>query len=387
MRAEITDLQLAAVTERFAENFASRGELGAAVSVWHRGREVLSLHGGWRDRQMTLPWTEDTLVLTWSMTKGLAAACLLHILATDGIGLELPVARFWPEFAVNGKAAITLAELLSHRAGLMVCENPDVSIFDHAAVAAALAGQSPVRLFGFTQGYHARTYGFLVDELVRRLRAGQTAGSYWRAHFGEPLGLDFWIGLPAELDARVASVYPARLGAGKLPDPFYDALEDENSLTRRAFAGPRGLQSVASMNTPAARRASLPSLGGIGTAQAVAKFYAILAHGGEWNGRRYFPARLLEWMSHPLSTGPDAVLCHETVFTAGFMQDPVTAGGSKLRALFGPSDRAFGQPGAGGGHAFADPENDLAFAYVMNQMELGVLPNAKSLSLVAALYG
>ena len=383
----IIDLDLAAIRARFEENFADRGELGAAVSIWHEGREVLSLWGGWRDRQKTVPWTEDTLVLLWSITKGLSAASLLHLLAADGISLENPVAALWPEFAQNGKGAITLAELLSHRAGLMAMEDPNVSIFDHAAVAAALTAQPPIRLPGGGHGYHARTYGFLLDELVRRLRPSQTLGSYWREQLAEPLGLEIWIGLPEEQDTRVASVYPARMTAGQPLDAFYDALGDETSLTRRAFGGPRGLHSVASMNTPAAHRASLPSLGGIGTAKALGKFYALLANGGSLEGRTFFPPKVMRWMETRLASGPDAVLCLETAFSAGFMQDPLRGDGQKLRARFGPALSAFGQPGAGGGHAFADPENNIAFAYLMNQMELGVLPNAKSLSLVSAVYG
>jgi CubicO group peptidase (beta-lactamase class C family) len=381
------DTHLALLRTRFAENFAQRGELGAAVSIWQAGREVLSLCGGWRDRQQTVPWTEDTLVVVWSITKGLASACLLHILARDNIGLATPVAALWPEFGQNGKAALTLAELLSHRAGLMALEDAEVSIFDHAAVAAALAAQRPLQWPDAAHGYHARTYGFLLDELVRRLRPGHTLGSYWREQFGEPLDLDLWIGLPEAHEARVAAMYPARFSAGQPLDAFYDALADENSLTRRTFAAPRGLQSVASMNTPAAHRASLPSLGGIGSARALGKFYALLANGGRWEGRTFFPPPALAWMLTPLASGPDAVLCLETAFSAGFMQDPLGADGEKLRARFGPSRSAFGQPGAGGGHAFADPENNIAFAYLMNQMELGVLPTAKSLTLVSAIYG
>jgi CubicO group peptidase (beta-lactamase class C family) len=381
------DLPLATIRDRFAENFAQRGELGAAVSIWHQGREVLSLAHGWRDRQQTVPWTEDTLVLMWSITKGLAAACLLHALSADGIGLETPVAAVWPEFGRNGKAGITLAELLSHRAGLMALADPDAAILDHAAVAAALASQAPAIAPGVRHGYHARTYGFLLDELIRRLRPAHTLGSYWREQFAEPLGLDLWIGLPQEQDHRVASIYPARVALGQQMDAFYEALADEASLTRRTFAGPRGLASVASMNTPVARRASLPSMGGIGTARALGKFYAMLANGGALDGRTFYSPATILLMSTPLATGLDAVLCMETAFSAGFMQDPVGLDGNKVRQLFGPSYRAFGQPGAGGGHAFADPENNIAFAYLMNQMELGVLPNTKSLSLVSALYG
>ncbi len=381
-------MNLAKVRAHFEANFRERGELGASVSVWHGGEEVLSLANGWRDRQQTAPWTPGTLVLMWSITKGLASACLLHALATDAIPVETRVADLWPEFAAQGKGGITVAQLLSHQSGLAAMAEPDVSIFDHAAVAAALAAQAPCWPPGTAHGYGPRTFGFLVDELLRRLRPGQTVGTYWRQTFAEPLGLDLWIGLPDEQFARAANLYPARtvLGQEGPLGPFYEALADEKSLTRRAFSGPRGLHSVASMNTAEGRRASIPSFSGIGSAHALGKFYAMLANGGDLDGTRFFVPDTLLDMTTTLASGSDRILCLETAFSTGFMQDPTLADGRKVRSLYGPSLRAFGQPGAGGGHAFADPENNVAFAYLMNQMELGVMPNEKSLGMVAALY-
>lgn len=381
-------MNLEKVRACFEANFRERGELGASVSVWHQGEEVLALSAGWRDRQQTVPWTPDTLVLMWSITKGLASACLLHALAADGVPLATPVAALWPEFAANGKQQISLGSLLSHRSGLAAMADPEVSILDHAAVAAALAAQAPCWPPDTAHGYGPRTYGFLVDELLRRLRPGQTVGSYWRQTFAEPLGLDLWIGLPDEQASRVANIYPARtiLGQEGPLGPFYEALADEKSLTRRAFSGPRGLHSVASMNTAEARRLSIPSFSGIGSAHALGKFYALLANGGELAGTRLFSREILAEMSTTRTNGLDQILCLDTAFSAGFMQDPLDAAEEKTRQVYGPSRQAFGQPGAGGGHGFADPENLVAFAYLMNQMELGVLPNEKSLSMVAALY-
>ncbi len=381
-------MNLAAVQARFDENFRMRGELGASVSIWHEGREILSLADGWRDRQHTIPWTDDTLVLMWSITKGLAAACVLHALAADGVPLAAPVAALWPEFARNGKDAVTLAQLLSHQSGLAALAEPDVSILDHAAVAAALAAQAPWWPPGAAHGYGPRTFGFLADEILRRLRPGQTVATYWRQTFADPLGLDVWIGLPDEQTSRVASIFPARaiLGQEGPLGPFYDALADEKSLTRQAFAGPRGLHSVASMNTSEGRRASIPSFSGVGSARALGKFYAMLANGGQLDGQTFFTADTLRAMTQPLTNGPDRILCLETAFSAGFMQDPLDSDGRKTRRVYGPSLLAFGQPGAGGGHVFADPEHNVAFAYLMNQMELGVLPNDKSLLMVQALY-
>ena len=382
------DMNLAKVRACFEANFRERGELGAAVSIWQEGEEVLSLSDGWRDRQQTVPWTPGTLVLVWSITKGLAAACLLHALAADRVALSTPVAALWPEFAAAGKAGITLEGLLSHQSGLAAMADPEASILDHAAVAAALEAQAPCWAPGTAHGYGPRTFGFLVDELLRRLRPGQTVSSYWWRVFAEPLGLDLWIGLPDNQAGRVASVYPARtvLGQEGPLGPFYEALADEKSLTRRAFSAPRGLHSVASMNTAEGRRQTIASFSGIGSAHALGRFYAMLANGGGLDGTRFFAPETVAAMSNAQVSGMDRVLCLETAFSAGFMQDPLSAEGGKRRQVYGPSLRAFGQPGAGGSHVFADPEHNLAFAYVMNQMELGVLPNEKSLSMVRALY-
>ena len=364
----------------FAENFERFGELGAAVSVWQEGRSVLELHGGFCDAPREIPWREDTLVLVFSATKGLASACVLHVLQEREIGLERPVAEFWPEFAQNGKEAITLAQLLSHQAGLAALDEP-VAITDHAAVADALARQRPLWPPGEGHGYHARTFGFLLEELVRRID-GRTLGVYWREVFAEPLGLDFWIGLPAEENARTANIFAARAGGTPEPAAFYQALATPGTLARQVFGSPRGLQSISAMNAPENRALSLASLGGIGSARSLAKFYALLAEGGELEGKRIFSASTIAQMTTTLTAGIDRVFGILTAFSAGFMKDAPGAS----RRLFGPSPLAFGHPGAGGSHAFADPESRLAFAYVMNQMEQSVLPNEKSLRLVDALY-
>ena len=367
----------------FEENFASRGELGASVCVWQDGREVISFAGGWRDRHESQPWTEDTPVLVWSATKGPAAACVLHAMEACGLNLMTRVADVWPEFAAAGKEEITFAQALSHSAGLPVLD-VEASIFDHGAVAEAIAAQAPHWTPGTGHGYAPRLFGYFLDEVVRRL-SGATLGAYWRTHFAEPLGLDFWIGLPTEHLSRVASIFPAKSGPPK-GDRFYTAFATPGSFTIRAFGSPAGLQSVAAMNSPEARVASLPGFGGIGTARALAKFYAMLANGGALDGRVFFQQDTLAWMSTPLAQGDDRVLLMDTAFSAGFQCGPVSPSGEKTRALFGPSRRAFGHPGAGGSHAFADPDHRIAFAYVMNQMEPGVMPGTKAFGLIEALY-
>lgn len=370
--------------ERFAENFSQYGELGASVSVWQHGREIISLAQGWRDREQTQPWENTTPVLFWSATKGLAASCLLHALSAQSLDpITTRVAELWPEFAQNGKDRVTVAELLSHQAGLSALSTP-IEVWDYPRIVAALAAEAPHWPLGEGHGYHPRTFGFLVDELVRRVTK-QPVRDYWREQFGEPLGIDVWIGVPPESIDRVAPVFPARTAPPK-GDTFYTQFLTSGSFTARAFTSPRGLHSAAAMNHPDALSVGFPGFGGVGTAQGLAKFYGMLANGGVWEDHRFFDASELAWMTTTLTQGLDRVLLLETAFSCGFMRDPQDTEGRKLRTNFGPNPSAFGHPGAGGSHAFADPDSGISFAYVMNQMEPGVLPNAKALDLVAACY-
>ncbi|MEP7077382.1 MAG: serine hydrolase domain-containing protein [Chthoniobacterales bacterium] len=364
----------------FRDNFKSFGELGAAVSIWQHGQPILDLQGGFCDAQRERAWTADTLVLFWSATKGLGAACLLHVLQRENITLTSRVAEFWPSFAQAGKGEISLAQLLSHQAGLSALD-ASADVLDYGAVICALEKQEPLWPPGTAHGYHARTFGFLLDELVRRI-AGTPISDYWRAVFAEPLALDIWIGLPPSLNEPVATIYAAKAGKPPAPEAFYRDLATPGTLPRRSFTSPHGLHVVSAMNKPENRAAPIVSFGGIGSARALAKFYAMLANGGELEGRRFFEPRTIQLMTTTLAAGIDRVFGIPTAFSAGFMKDAPEA----ERNIFGPSLLAFGHPGAGGSHAFADPENKIAFAYVMNQMEQSLLPNEKSLRLVREIY-
>ncbi|HET6410379.1 MAG TPA: serine hydrolase domain-containing protein [Chthoniobacteraceae bacterium] len=369
----------------FDDNFSSGGELGASVSVWQDGRELANFAAGWCDRDQTQAWTADTPVLFWSATKGLASASVLHALQEGGLNpITLRVAKLWPEFAQAGKEDVTVGQLMSHQAGLSVLTEA-IEVWDYDRVVAALAAEAPHWVLGHGHGYHPRTFGFLMDELVRRI-TGVTLRNYWRRIFAEPLGIDVWIGVPEEDVDRVAPVFPAK-GAPSKDDLFYHEFFRAGSFTARAFTSPRGLHSAAALNKPEALTVGFPGFGGVGTARGLAKFYAMLAAGGSLDGRRYFEPASIDHMAATLVQGPDRVLHLETAFSCGFMRDPLDPNGKKIRKIFGPSLSAFGHPGAGGSHAFADPENGLAFAYVMNQMEPGVLPSAKAMRLVDATYG
>lgn len=365
---------LAAVERWFEGNFRERGEVGAAVSVWQGGREVLSLAGGTMDREGRQPWTAETLVPVWSSTKGMAAWACVTALRRAGLRLEQAVADVWPDFEQAGKGEMTFRQLLAHTGGLAILDER-VPILDHAAVVRALERQVPMGPVGVVQGYHARTFGFLLDEIVRRVTGAESLGRYFES-LREPLGAEFWLGLPEAEHGRVATLYPGRMTEALKEDAFMKAFQTAGSVTVRAFQSPVGLNAVADFNRPDTWRGGFPSMGGVGSAGGLGRLYAELAQVG-W-----------QELEETVSDANDAVLCQPMAFSAGMMKDSVEREtGWKRRSLFGPSLQAFGHPGAGGSLAFADPENGVAFAYVMNQMELGVLPGAKSLGLVRALYG
>ncbi|HYY13445.1 MAG TPA: serine hydrolase domain-containing protein [Chthoniobacterales bacterium] len=364
----------------FQENFVKFGELGAAVSIWQNGKVILDLYGGFKDARREHPWMADTLVLIWSATKGLGSACLLHVLQEHGIDIAERVAEFWPEFAQAGKERITLAQLLSHQAGLCALDR-QVDVLDYEKIIRALELQKPLWPPGSAHGYHARTFGFLLDELVRRI-ARTSVAEYWRKTFAEPLALDLWIGLPHDENPRVATMYAAKTGKPPEPKQFYADLTIPGTLARKAFTSPSGLHAVSAMNRAAVRAQTIVSFGGIGNAHSLAKFYALLANGGSMQGRSFFTEATLRWMTRTLSDGMDRVFEMRTAFSAGFMKDSQQA----RRRIFGTSTTSFGHPGAGGSHAFADPEHKLSFAYVMNQMKQSVLPNEKSLRLLSRMY-
>jgi CubicO group peptidase (beta-lactamase class C family) len=354
----------------FRKILAETASGGASLSLWQNGQRILSVHGG--NASPGIAWTETTPCLIWSASKGVAAAVTLHALQEKGIPLGSAVPDIWPEFTAAGKDRITIAELLSHRAGLSAAEQKGFAITDHEGVAEALARQAPNWDHDGSHGYGARTFGFLLDEVVRRV-SGETLGERWERLFREPLGLNLWFGLPEHLEPTAATVIAPKVPPS--PDPFSRAFGDPSSLTRRALSEPGGALTPSVMNTPAMRMASLPSLGALGNADSLARFYALLANGGGG----LFRSETLAAMRATLAKGPDRVLIDGTSFSAGFMTNEF--------GVYGPSRCAFGHPGAGGSLAFADDEHGFGFAFIPSAMHPGALPGPRTRKLLAALYG
>jgi CubicO group peptidase (beta-lactamase class C family) len=368
---------LGEVMEVFERNFHERGEIGASISIWWDGVEYLSLGQGWCEKEQLRPWTTETLVPVYSATKGPAAATLLMALEANGLGPETLVSSVWERFPLQDA---TFAHLLSHQCGLPALDQP-ADVLDHNAIVEAIELQKPAWALGEGHGYHPRTFGTLVDHPVRLL-TGMTLGDYWWKIIAVPLGLDFWIGLPEEEWPRVAKLYPGKAAPSDIEAGFYKEFNTPGTLTRRAFTSPRGLHAVHEMNHSGPWEAGLPAMGGIGTASSLAKFYQ--AAGGTLPGP--ISEKVRQALAGQRSAAYDKVLLKPTVFTCGCQQDPTDASGLKIRQLYGPSLAAFGHPGAGGSHAFVDPLSGISFAYVMNQMEMSVMPGPKCVDMVAALF-
>ena len=367
--------RFARVREAFAENFASLGESGAAVAVIDNGETVVDLWGGLADHRQTRPWTEDTLQLVFSATKGLAAATVLSLAETGELDLAAPVVDVWPEFAAGGKERVTTRQVLAHQAGLAAfaerispeeCNVPGFA-------AARLATQTPEWEPGTAHGYHAITVGFLLGEIVERV-TGRSLGTVWRERFGEPLGLETWIGLPSRHEARVTRLrqtpIPILTGPDEGQKASAAALVTKGSLTRRVFTNP---VQVGIFNSRELHAAEWPAANGITTARSLAFFYATLL-----DGRALSPATMATARA-PQSIGFDRVSLRESRFGLGFALAADSFGGSAGNARFGHA-------GAGGSVGFADPDTGVAFAYVMTQMHTQLTFDPRRDRLIAAVY-
>ena len=368
------------VAEVFAANFEERGEVGAACCVYRDGAPVVDLWAGLADRGTARPWTRDTIVITFSCTKGVTAVAANQLVERGKLDPDAPVASYWPEFAAQGKERIPVAWVLSHRAGLAAIDSPDLTLDDVAAwepVVEAIAAQAPNWEPGTAHGYHARTYGWITGELIRRV-TGRMPGAYVNEEIARPLGLDFFIGVPESQDHRVATLYPPTYDDPHLARLADEVLHDTSTLLGRVMGGPSGLFGYDDMwNTRRMRAAQLPSTNGHGDARVLARMYAACL--GEVDGVRLLEPATIARATQVRSSGTDCVLGRPLSFGLGFALDPT----------FGPvpGPAAFGHSGAGGSVAFADPEVGLSFAYVMNQMRLSTSEqDPRSQSLIRATY-
>lgn len=276
--------EFASVEAVFKENFAIRGEVGAALAVHVRGRPVVDLWGGLAEPAAGRAWERDTVQVVWSVTKGLVATCVAMLIDRGELDPGLPVCRYWPEFAAAGKRDVTVAQLLSHQAGLPFLDDPitlaQIAVPD--ALADALAAQRPAWEPGTAHGYHAVTWGFYASELIRRVD-GRTVGAFLSDEVAGPLGVDAHIGLPAAITPRLA-----HLTAIAPMDP--GAIDLASDLGRAMLAMPE-LAIPGADHDANVLAWEVPSGLGVTNARALARVYAVLCAGGTLDGVRLLSPR------------------------------------------------------------------------------------------------
>jgi len=350
----VCDPSFEAVRRAFVDNFAERGEVGAAVCVTCGGETVVDLVGGWRDAARTQPWTASTITGFYSVGKALLGLLLLRLVDEGRIGLDDPIASVWPEFAAEGKGGATIRHALCHRAGVPAIREhlTDDDLLDWQRMTGALAATEPWWTPGERHAYHTNTYGHLVGELVHRV-GGSMPGDALRALAG-PLGADVWFGVPLDEQPRCAEV----LWAPSQPIPTFDfdRLSGDLLLNALAHFNPPGYSSVGLANTPEWRLTQIGSTSGHGSAAGVARIYTELAAPD-----RLLSQDLLREATRAQSTGPCPILGEDVIFGLGF--DPTTT-----RRPLGPNPRSFGHFGTGGALGFADPDAEVGFGYVMNHV-------------------
>ena len=346
------------VRDAFAANFERHAEVGAACAIYVNGRQVIDLWGGVTTPGGSEPYTADTLQMVWSTTKGVTAI-VAHMLAQEGrLDFDAPVVEYWPEFAAEGKERIPVRWLFSHKAGLAAIDRP-LGLDDVLAwtpVVDALAAQKPLWEPGTTHGYHTYTFGWLAGEVIRRV-AGVSVGRFVAERIAKPLQLEFWIGLPEALNARVAPVIPPPTPPpGKPPDPFVTRVLDPTSLAHKSLTNPA--IPPAAFNEYPFRSAEVPAGNGIGTARALSRMYAACI--GEVDGVRLLEPETLAQATRTQAHGEDLVMGFETHYGTGF----------QLSYPFRPmaGNGSFGHYGSGGSVGFAHKGLGVSFGYVMNQM-------------------
>jgi CubicO group peptidase (beta-lactamase class C family) len=344
--------RFAAVRKTFADNLANGTDVGASFCATINGETVVDLWGGFADEGRTRAWEKDTIINVYSTTKTMTALTALLVADRGELDFNAPVARYWPEFAVNGKSQVKVSHLMSHSAGLSGWKEKigTKDVYDWEKVTSLLAAQAPFWEPGTACGYHAMTQGFLVGEVVRRV-TGKSVGTVFREEIAEPLGADFHIGLPASEDSRVADLIPPPPGTGL-------GAGSTNELLTNMSSNPA--VDVKETRTRAWRGAEIPAAGGTGNARAVAEIHTILANGGVAKGKRIMSEKGCRKALELQIEGTDLCLGIPVRYGMGFG----LAGG----AVPFPNRNSIYWGGYGGSLVVVDFDARATYSYVMNRM-------------------
>jgi CubicO group peptidase (beta-lactamase class C family) len=359
-----------AVREAFAANLAGGEDVGASFCATRNGEVVVDLWGGHADEARTRPWTRDTIVNVYSTTKTMTALTALLLADRGVLDFDAPVARYWPEFAANGKAEVKVRQLMSHSSGLSGWKEKisKHDLYDWEKVTSLLAAQAPFWEPGTAPGYHAITQGYLVGEVVRRV-AGKSLGTVFREEIAAPLDADFHIGLPASADDRVADL---------IPPPPGTAVGDGEQTELQANMSLNPGVDVGETRTRAWRGAEIPAAGGTGNARSIAQIHAILANGGVAGGRRFMSEAGCRKALELQIEGDDLILGMPARYGMGFG----LAGG----VLPLPNRNSLYWGGYGGSLAIIDMDARTSFGYAMNRMAPTTTGDMRALGLSMAMW-
>ncbi|WP_397403650.1 serine hydrolase domain-containing protein [Phenylobacterium sp.] len=355
----------------FEGHLASGQDIGASFCATLEGETVVDLWGGFADAEKTRAWERDTIVNVYSTTKTMTALTALLVADRGDLDFDAPVAKYWPEFAANGKAGVKVSHLMAHSAGLSGWEEPITNddLYDWEKVTSLLAAQAPYWEPGTAPGYHALTQGYLVGEVIRRV-TGRSLGTVFREEIAEPLGADFHIGLPAPEDHRVAHLIPPPPGAAIADGPAQSELQANMSSNP-------GIDVMAT-RTRGWRGAEIPAAGGTGNARSVAEIHAILANGGVAKGKRFLSEAGCRKALELQIEGTDLILGGPARFGLGFG----LAGGAV--PLPNPNSMFWG--GYGGSLVIIDMDARTTFAYAMNKMAGTTTGDMRAFALAMAMW-
>ena len=367
------------VVEAFKENYRLDQEIGSAVSVMIDGKPVVDIWGGYRGQTRTVPWDEHTTVCMMSVAKGITAIAFNMLVDRGLVDLDAPVAKYWPEFAQNGKEGILVRWLLDHTAAIPVLTTNPLypgAMFDREAYVKALEEQAPLWEPGTKAAYHVHNQGYLLGEVMRRV-TGKTVGPFLRAEVTGPLHAEYYIGgMSTEEQSHVAEVVPnmnARLFAAK------DSAEPE-TLRSLAFRQNPDEPWHTTLNSPVWRTAEIASGNGHGNARGVSKIYATLARGGELDGVRLMSKAGIEQMITEQHNQMEQLQDRPYHQALGVLLNTAEA------VYMGPNPRSFGHHGIGGSIGFGDPDAGIGFAYSLNKMHSVGDNGPRARRLIDALY-
>ncbi|MEU3184456.1 serine hydrolase domain-containing protein [Streptomyces sp. NPDC006923] len=362
-----------AVRAALRRNLDSGEELGASLVVDIDGERVVDLWGGFRDTARTVAWDEHTITNVWSTTKTVTSLAALMLVDRGELDVHAPVARYWPEFAANGKQDVKVRHLLSHTSGVSGLDQPATieDLYDTERAAARMAAQAPWWTPGTASGYHLLSFGHLVGELVRRVSA-RTLKQFVAEEIAGPLGADFQIGAAERDWHRIADVVPPP------PLPFDPEAAGQDSPAFKTLTGPP--LSADTANTPEWRAADIGAANGHGNARSVARILSVLARGGEVDGVRLLGEKTIGLIFDTQADGVDAVNGLALRWGIGYAL-PQTA-----TIPWIPDGRICFWGGWGGSMIIMDLDRRMTIAYMMNRMAPGIIGSDRSATYVRAVY-